>query len=285
MHISKLTVATGDDARTYASFYPHAIYTESSSSDASHSKAAASTHHESFESAGPRAPLCRSSSISSISSAYSTASDDSWSSTDSSSPDEGFPIIGILKKSRRRSRGGNTTQGGGWGSNYYWNEQGSSHHNSHDGESRRDNLQSGKEGEEAAVQEDEENSWEDADSASDCDIIFERHVTFTDPVATDIVDGSPVPQSVLSRTEWTALRMRMKLERMLRKPSDKAPDGNGNDWVDCEPTKNGKGKGRAGRRKKTVRVRKARKRIYVTRYDPSTTMPRKTPLRDLSQCC
>ncbi|KAI1290678.1 hypothetical protein F5Y03DRAFT_377932 [Xylaria venustula] len=284
MHISKLTVATGDDARTYASFYPHStLYTES---NASESKAAASTH-ESFEPAGCPAPLRRSSSVSSISSTYSSASDDSWSSTESSSPEEGtFPIIGILKKPRRRSTTVQQRR-----SDLYSNNQGNNHHDNHNGDSRRGNLNKEEdddddEEEEEAVEETDD-SWEDAD---DCDIGFERHVTFTDPVATDIVDGSPVPQSALSRTEWTALRLRMKMEQMrlewtmMRRQPDTSSDSDGDDEGNFAPGK--KEMVKMGRQqKKTVPVRKSRKNIYEARYAPSTTIRTKTWQRGSSRCC
>ncbi|KAI3336357.1 hypothetical protein HD806DRAFT_3103 [Xylariaceae sp. AK1471] len=59
----------------------------------------------------------------------------------------------------------------------------------------------------------------DADEESDCDceseveVVFERNVTFNDPLATDIVTGAVVSPSPRTRREWTALKARESLER------------------------------------------------------------------------
>lgn len=60
--------------------------------------------------------------------------------------------------------------------------------------------------------EDDDEDDED-DDESECEIIFERNVSFNDPLATDIVTGDPVKPSPLSRLEWTALKARECLER------------------------------------------------------------------------
>ncbi|KAI1422833.1 hypothetical protein F5Y12DRAFT_580377 [Xylaria sp. FL1777] len=180
-------------------------------------KTSSEPSHESSEPTEPAA-LYRCSSVSSFSSTYSTSSTHSSSSTGSSSPDEGFPVIGILKKPRHRFRGGKL--GGRQYSNDSQNGDEDSHDNDHE---KEDEL-----GEEEEEEEEEEGEgeccWEDEES--ECDVVFERHVTFNDPIATDIVSGAPVSPSSHSRIEWTALRARACLERMK-----KHDEG---DWVDCE---------------------------------------------------
>ncbi|KAI0527742.1 hypothetical protein F5B22DRAFT_2378 [Xylaria bambusicola] len=186
--------------------------------------------HESHQPAPPPAPaplLSRCSSTSSLTSTYSVCSHDSSSTTDSSSPDESYPIIGILKKPKpttTRRRVSNSKQASSQ----------VDHSSAQEGKSITCNTKCGNESyhdeehTKGGAQEEDEYSWEEEededDDASECDIIFERHVTFTEPLATDLVSGSPVQPSPHSRTEWTARRARECLERMRL-------DGG---WLGCE---------------------------------------------------
>ncbi|KAI1810183.1 hypothetical protein GGS20DRAFT_568666 [Poronia punctata] len=54
---------------------------------------------------------------------------------------------------------------------------------------------------------------DDSDDESECDVVFERNVSFDDPLATDMVTGAMVPQTLLSREEWTAIKLRESIER------------------------------------------------------------------------
>ncbi|KAF2966324.1 hypothetical protein GQX73_g7270 [Xylaria multiplex] len=168
-----------------------------------------SSHSQSHQHSHPQqphesSPLYRSSSISSLSSAYSDCSTESSSSTDSSSPDEGYPIVSILKKPRQRFRNEGAQQ---QLSNPNHAHESGDHGNHDEGNANADEQTERQEGE-----DDDEDCWEDEES--DCDIVFERHVTFDDPLATDLVSGCPVSPSPRSRTEWTAMRARACLERM-----------------------------------------------------------------------
>jgi len=51
------------------------------------------------------------------------------------------------------------------------------------------------------------------DGPSECEVVFERNVAFTDPLATDLMTGDIVQPSRLSREEWTALKLRESIER------------------------------------------------------------------------
>ncbi|KAI1347627.1 hypothetical protein F5Y01DRAFT_294388 [Xylaria sp. FL0043] len=196
-------------------FHSHGKQKSSSSSPPS--------HHDSSASTEPAPLLYRCSSASSISSIYSMLSTDSSSTTDSSSPDEAFPVIGILKKPRQQFRRGSATQpDSSRNSSSNNNSNWSSEEYSHD--INDDNKQAEKDENEEEDEIDDEGAWEDEES--ECEIVFERHVTFNDPIATDLVSGAPVSPSPHSRIEWTALRARALLERMR-----KADEG---EWVDCE---------------------------------------------------
>ncbi|KAI0393885.1 hypothetical protein F5Y17DRAFT_282146 [Xylariaceae sp. FL0594] len=56
---------------------------------------------------------------------------------------------------------------------------------------------------------------EDTEEGSECDVVFERNVTFTEPLATDMETGDIVQPSKLSRQEWTAMKLRESIERNL----------------------------------------------------------------------
>ncbi|KAI0802241.1 hypothetical protein GGR55DRAFT_666706 [Xylaria sp. FL0064] len=181
------------------------------------------SHHESSQSAEPAPLLYRCSSVSSISSIYSMLSTDSTSTTDSSSPDEAFPVIGILKKPRGQFYRGSATQpDSSRNSSSNNNSNWSGEEYSHDIDD--DNEQVEKDKNEEEDDNDDECNWEDEES--ECEIVFERNVTFNDPIATDLISGAPVSPSPHSRIEWTALRARALLERMR-----KADEG---EWVDCD---------------------------------------------------
>ncbi|KAI1175814.1 hypothetical protein F4777DRAFT_548688 [Nemania sp. FL0916] len=120
--------------------------------------------------------LSRCSSISSITSEYSAATSACESDSDD---DEEFCPISILKKPKSNRR-------------------------------RRSQSQNGDEENNEDQETDED---DDDDSDSECEIIFERNVSFDDPLATDIVTGDPVAPSPLSRLQWTAQRARERLDR------------------------------------------------------------------------
>ncbi|KAI1362781.1 hypothetical protein F5Y08DRAFT_260449 [Xylaria arbuscula] len=203
-----------------------------------------SASNESFEAAPPPI-LSRCSSTSSLASLYSTCSNDSSSTTDSSSPDESFPIIGILKKPKPPRRRFNST--GSTSSNQQQQRDASPSQSHCDNDSSRLNgfqdatvkfktfvlngetyvnchrTGENQENGQGPQEEDEGYYWnsdedeDDYDDTSDCDIVFERHVTFTDPIATDLVNGAPVAPSPHSRAEWKAMRARERLEMSLER--------------------------------------------------------------------
>lgn len=171
----------------------------------------------SFSSESESYPLSRCSSVSSLSSAYS---DSDTSDTEECADDARF-LISILKKPRL-IRGGKQQQ---QQQQQACERQMSQHDNSISPSTNNDNNHTDNKGEEknevdelrgdGYVKEDEDDEWQDCDDESECDIIFERNVTFDDPLATDIVTGVPVAPSRRSRVEWAALIARERLERRM----------------------------------------------------------------------
>jgi hypothetical protein len=157
--------------------------------------------------------LSRTSSVSSLISSCSATTSTSATSDDDEDDDSssGVYLISILK-TPRQPRGKQRNQ-----QQRQQHRNRSNQHTSHDSDSDGDG--DGDDDHETEVEveveeeddDDDEVDWEDEDS--ECDIIFERNVTFDDPLATDVITGAPVPPSTRSRVEWTAMRARACLER------------------------------------------------------------------------
>jgi hypothetical protein len=62
--------------------------------------------------------------------------------------------------------------------------------------------------------EDDEGSGSRSEVELEVDIVFERNVTFDDPLATDIATGAVVPPSSRTRQEWIAMLIRASLESL-----------------------------------------------------------------------
>ncbi|KAI0110343.1 hypothetical protein GGR51DRAFT_88089 [Nemania sp. FL0031] len=171
-----------------------------------HSHATKSSPSPSFSAESSESyPLSRSSSISSLySTAASTCESDS-DSDDEDDEDDKFILVSILKKPRRRYRNTHSQ------AQQRHHQFDSSRNYPNDGGNHYDNgdYYYTDDRNEGACYEDDE----DEDDESECDIVFERNVTFNDPLATDIITGDPIEPSPLSRLEWTALRARECLER------------------------------------------------------------------------
>ncbi|KAI1739793.1 hypothetical protein F4680DRAFT_421555 [Xylaria scruposa] len=165
----------------------------------------------SFSSESESYPLSRCSSVSSLSSAYS---DSDTSDTEDCSDNAHF-LISILKKPRLLRGSKQQHQQG-------CESQMSNQHNynnSHSGSKGDSDAGNANRLKEYVTENEEDDEWQDLDDDEDdesqCEIIFERNVTFDDPLATDIITGAPVPPSSRSRDEWTALKARERLERRL----------------------------------------------------------------------
>ncbi|KAI0548119.1 hypothetical protein F4679DRAFT_552017 [Xylaria curta] len=206
--------------------YSH-LQPEESSQPPQHSPPSSSP---SFSSESESYPLSRCSSISSLSSAYSDNSDDTSDTEDCSSDNNAQHfLISILKKPKRLQRGSKQQQG--CESRQMSNHHHQHNHNnssSHNGNNKgnnnyADNAANGLKEEYVTEneEEDDDDEWqdldedEDDDDESECEIIFERNVTFDEPLATDIITGVPVTPSSRSRVEWTMLKARERLERRL----------------------------------------------------------------------
>ncbi|KAJ8122373.1 hypothetical protein ONZ43_g1415 [Nemania bipapillata] len=190
--------ATTRDESASASF-SHSQRPQDAPSHAAKSSPSPSFSAESSESY----PLSRCSSISSL---YSTATSTCESDSDDEGDDDKIFLVSILKKPRVWRRGAHSPEQQrirNSNSNY------ASHNNGiHDSSCNDDDDDDDEWKYEAEEDDDEED-----DDESECEIIFERNVSFNDPLATDIVTGDPVEPSPLSRLEWTASRARACLER------------------------------------------------------------------------
>ncbi|KAI8951646.1 hypothetical protein F4801DRAFT_278049 [Xylaria longipes] len=204
---------------------PSSIHSDSNSH--SHSHLDSQSHSSpspssspSFSSESESYPLSRCSSISSLSSAYS---DSDTSDTEECGDDARF-LVGILKKPRlfRRGKQQQQQQQGCETQMSHQHDYDSSHSRNNGNsyaDNKKENDADGLKGEEYAKgYDDDADEWQDLDDdddESECEVIFERNVTFDDPLATDIVTGVPVAPSCRSRVEWTALKARERLERRL----------------------------------------------------------------------
>lgn len=171
-------------------------YRENASSFIPHSKSSSSP---SFSTGSSESyALSRCSSVSSLASSYSAITTTSVLSTDDESDDQ-ICLVSILKKPK--------------GSPYSHSRQRNHGRNSSDtGDENRlvDNTDDD-DGNEADDANDDLDEWEDDEG--ECDIIFERNVTFDEPLATDIITGAQVLPSSRSRLEWAAVKARECLER------------------------------------------------------------------------
>ncbi|KAI0190156.1 hypothetical protein EV127DRAFT_430558 [Xylaria flabelliformis] len=212
-----------------SSLQQHSHYSQSDESQphvhSSSSSPSSSSESESY-------PLSRCSSISSLSSAYS----DSDTSDTEDCGDNAHFLISILKKPRLRrgskqqqqqqqqQRQGCERQMSHHQHNYHNNTNHSGKNNKGNNSYAGNNADGLKE-EYVTENEDDGDAWQDLDDLdldddldddeSECEIVFERNVTFDDPLATDIITGVPVAPSSRSRVEWTALKARERLERRL----------------------------------------------------------------------
>ncbi|KAI0441703.1 hypothetical protein F4803DRAFT_551832 [Xylaria telfairii] len=180
----------------------------------SHSPSSSSS--PSFSSESESYPLSRCSSVSSFSSAYS---DSDTPDTEECADDARF-LISILKKPRLLRRGKQQQQPQACERQMSQHDDNSSSPGTNNGNGYADNQgeekhEPDKLGGDGFVKDDEDDEWQDCDDESECDIIFERNVTFDDPLATDIVTGVPVAPSRRSRVEWAALIARERLERRM----------------------------------------------------------------------
>ncbi|KAI0406658.1 hypothetical protein F4802DRAFT_557015 [Xylaria palmicola] len=157
--------------------------------------------------------LSRCSSITSFSSASSETD------TDSKDDDcEPQILISILKKPRRVC---DRRRDAGWASRQEAKDRPSNnshiHNTNNNGASNQEDTKArstgGSNSEVCAGDDEGEEDWQDwDDEESECDVIFERNVTFDDPLATDMVTGDPVAPSSRSRAEWESLVARKCLE-------------------------------------------------------------------------
>ncbi|KAI1127636.1 hypothetical protein F5Y10DRAFT_242333 [Nemania abortiva] len=177
-----------------------------------HSHAAKSSPSPSFSAESSESyPLSRCSSISSLcSTAASTCESDS--DGDDEDDDGGkFILVSILKKPRRWRRDAHSQaqQRNHCANDHPSSSNNNSGKNSDNNHKNNNDYNYAGDGEGEAYYEDDE----DGDDESECEIVFERNVTFDDPLATDIVTGEPIKPSPLSRLEWTALKSRECLDR------------------------------------------------------------------------
>ncbi|KAI0187371.1 hypothetical protein F4808DRAFT_446878 [Astrocystis sublimbata] len=166
-----------------------------------------------------RTTLSRCSSLSSLTSAYSETD---GSETDDCDDDNEVILISILKKPRpgrspkpqqahdqaQMSQQHQHSQGGADDASSHLHNQ--HHHHAIDGdEALGFNVD----------EETDDDDWQrcDDEEESECDIIFERNVSFDNPLATDLVTGLEVQPSTRSRVEWAAMKAREQLERIERK--------------------------------------------------------------------
>lgn len=116
--------------------------------------------------------------------------------------------------------------------------RGSSNDNSGQDVAHEDGACDDKEDWDQECEEDDDEDDDDEDDESECEIIFERNVSFNDPLATDIVTGDPVKPSPLSRLEWTALKARECLERE-REEFGREREAFDEAWLEFEDTMSG----------------------------------------------
>ncbi|TRX91188.1 hypothetical protein FHL15_007976 [Xylaria flabelliformis] len=216
------------DERISSSLQQHSQSDESqphvhSSSSPPSSSPSSSSESESY-------PLSRCSSISSLSSAYS----DSDTSDTEDCGDNALFLISILKKPRllrgsKQQQQQQQQQGcERQMSHHQHNYNNINNNTNHSGNNKGNNSYAGNNAnglkeEYVTETEDDGDEWQDLDDLdededddeSECEIVFERNVTFDDPLATDIITGVPVAPSSRSRVEWTALKARERLERRL----------------------------------------------------------------------
>ncbi|GAP89730.1 hypothetical protein SAMD00023353_3600260 [Rosellinia necatrix] len=192
-------------------------YSENTSPFLSHFKSQPPASFSPSFSSGPSESytrLSRSSSNSSLLSSYSATTSTSATSTDDNESGDGFCLVGILKKPRRFRNKSQKRQDLSHGRhqsssrNHHDANHGNGHHHDDDDDGDDDTE------DEQGQQEDDDDEWgECEDDESECEVLFERNVTFAEPLATDIITGTEVSPSSRSRLEWTALRARACLER------------------------------------------------------------------------